>query len=439
MTINHKLEFNYEGISKDDFFGQESGGISILSGTNNCGKSLVLKLLFAHFGEESFLCGTNRYYDMTVFPQYNSDKNYVRQMWQAANKNIDHALHNMEPVVMPFQEIFTRLKDDPEREDLYQIASDLLGEPVVLEYESPGNSLSNSFLTINGTPLAKCSSGSRMLVHLLSILLYRGFRYVLIDEPELGLTPRIQNDLQHLIYDEPNRKRYMSHLQHVYIATHSHIFLNRRRVSDNYLVTRENKEVIVKRLTSDPEFMNLQFRQLGNSFEQLQLPSGFVIVEGESDYRYMDRLFRLNLKNHRIHIVQANNDSQVSTKVHLLFDVIGPLQTSPYRDRVFVILDETHTPTLRSKLESMGLKSDNIIIWEKNGIEFYYPISILRVLFNDEEMKHSDLVINEDVVSHNDINKKKMELCTEVLKRINGEEELEFELEVALKKFKILD
>ena len=72
---------------------------------------------------------------------------------------------NRDPVMMSFQDVFIRLTDD-ERDKVYTTCTDCLGESVQLDYITPGNSMSDSFLKVGGTPIAKCSSGTRMLVHL---------------------------------------------------------------------------------------------------------------------------------------------------------------------------------------------------------------------------------------------------------------------------------
>jgi hypothetical protein len=261
------------------------------------------------------------------------------------------------------------------------------------------------------------------------------FEVVLIDEPELGLTPRIQNALQHLAFDKFND--LLSHLKHLYIATHSHIFLNRQRVADNFLVLREQRVVRVQRLASYSEFRKLQFNQLGNSFEQLQLPTGFVIVEGKTDFRFLSRLVQSRLPNNRVTLVQANGDGQVKSKLHDLLGVIGDLGTSPYCDRVLIVLDSTHSPTLVSDLtERMGLRSEGILQWKNNGIEYYYPLEILNKIFCDQSLNTADLVVAEDDVSYNGIHKTKADLCEDVLERMTGSDVIDPEVEQLLWRIK---
>lgn len=427
--IDHGLKFHFEGIAEEDFYARDDSRVSVLSGTNNCGKTLILKRLFDRFGEEAYFCGTNRYYSIEHFPAYQDQPEFFPNTWKNTRNQISDARYNHDPVVMTFHDVFIRMTDD-ERQDVYRICGECLGEPVDLAFATPGNSMSNSFLTIGNTPLAKCSSGSRMLVNLVSVLLSKRFKVVLIDEPELGLTPRIQNAIQQLLFDSDNGS--FSHLRHVYVATHSHIFLNRRRLSDNFVVQRESDTVKITRVTGYDQFRDLQFAQLGNSFDQLQLPSGFLIVEGKTDYAYINRLLRLQFPDTRVNVINANGDGQVKKKLHDLIEVVGNLDTSPYRNRVLVILDKTHTPTLTADLSRMGLHENDVIKWSKNGIEYFYPTSILQSVFGDDKLDVNNLNMEADRITHNAVTMTKAQLSDAVLARMNGSEAFDHELEQVL-------
>lgn len=429
--MKHGLEIQYVGTTEREFRERTDSRLSVLSGTNNSGKSLILKGLFTHFGETAYLCGTNRYYSIQHFSTYQEQPKYVSDTWRNIKVQIADEQHNNDPIVMTFQDVFVRMSDS-ERDILYEMCSECLGEDVKLSFEQPGNTLSRSFLMIGSTPLAQCSSGSRMLIHLLSVLVSKRFEYVLIDEPELGLTPRIQNKIQELLCDPESP--CFAHLKHIYVATHSHIFLNRRRLADNFLVERSGATILVKQLQGVGEFRDLQFAQLGNSFEQLQLPSGFIIVEGNTDYQYLDRLIRLRCPNNRINVINANGDGQVKKKLHDLIEVIGNLCTSPYSDRVLVILDITHSPGLTSDLQKKGLNEKDVVVWNKNGIEYYYPDSLLQNIYNDDSLNASKLNMDNDIISYNGISKKKAELCDEITSQMNGTEALHPDLEKVMKR-----
>ena len=63
----------------------------------------------------------------------------------------------------------------------------------------------------------------------------------------------------------------------------------------------------------------------------------------------------------------------------------------------------------------MGLPSDNIITWNKNGIEFYYPGSAIKEIF----VSDGQIEINGDKVRLNGIEYTKIELARNVIPRLN--------------------
>ena len=76
----------------------------------------------------------------------------------------------------------------------------------------------------------------------------------------------------------------------------------------------------------------------------------------------------------------------------------------------------------------MGLLPENIVTWAGNGIEYVYPRSLLREIFEGNE----PISITEDVVSAGDISVRKIQLAREVVRRRDTETPLPTELEEAL-------
>lgn len=426
--MKHDLEIQYSNIGEDEFFAPDDRRISILSGSNNCGKTVLLKLLFEKLGESSYFCGTNRFYEIEFLPVYTEDPKRIQNMRQNLQNELNEGRLNRDTNLMPFHEIFVQLTDG-DRENVFKICSNLLGETVELGYASPGNSMSNTYLRVGGTMLSKCSSGSRLLINLVSLLFCKQFEYLLIDEPELGLTPRIQNALRNFMYSDATAEKFLQHIKQIYIATHSHLFLNRNVIKNNFLLLRDDKVVDVRQIKTFSEFQNLQFNQLGNTFEQLLLPAGFLFVEGKTDHKFVNRFAQLRFPDSRFNIIDSHGDGGVKKKIHDLFRIVGDIAKSPYRERVVVVLDSKHSPTLPDDIEKMGLDKNCIITWDNNGIEYYYPLSILRSIFEDDNMTVSDISIQDDVVSHNGIDKTKNQLCEEVISKMNGSEEYDKEIE----------
>ncbi len=62
---------------------------------------------------------------------------------------------------------------------------------------------------------------------------------------------------------------------------------------------------------------------------------------------------------------------------------------------------------------------ENIVVWPKNGIEYYYPVSALQYVYSCSPAQLDDLLIVGDQVSLNGVTKTKNDLATEVLRHIN--------------------
>ena len=134
--IDHGLTINFNGITQEQFYARDDSRVSVLSGTNNCGKTLILKQLFDHLGEEAYLCGTNRYYSIEHFPPYREQPRFIADTWENVRTQVGDAQFNHDPVVMQFHDVFIRMTDD-ERKDVYRICSECLGENVELGFADP--------------------------------------------------------------------------------------------------------------------------------------------------------------------------------------------------------------------------------------------------------------------------------------------------------------
>jgi hypothetical protein len=76
----------------------------------------------------------------------------------------------------------------------------------------------------------------------------------------------------------------------------------------------------------------------------------------------------------------------------------------------------------------MGIPVENIVVWSKNGIEYFYPPSLLDEVFG----LGGELVIAGDVVSRNGIEYPKAELAEKVSARLTDATPMCMELDVKL-------
>jgi predicted ATP-dependent endonuclease of OLD family len=398
---------------------------TVLSGTNNCGKSLLLKVLRSQYANQAYLMGCNRFYhcdviksrDITVPPPPNPPL-YVQQLLT------NH--RNDEANTIQLEHIFHRLTKG-QRQILFRICGELLGTKVQMRKYDEDDELSSHYVEVAGENLRRGSTGTRLLLTLIGICLLDEFEVVLIDEPELGLSPKVQTAVGHYLCDMELRRQHFPHLKSVFLATHSNIFLNRSILADNFSVARSGHTISVKQVETMSDFHNLQFAMLGNRLELLYMPSVIVIVEGVTDFDYVKRLIQLSLPDRRVTVVKSEGDGDILKQLNRLNEIFGGLATSPYRDRIVLVFDKT-TDVNITRLARSGVRQENVVQWEKNGIEYYYPVRILSSAFFCGDDVLDKLAFDGDKVSVNETSYSKKELCKLVVDDLRVDDILNSEL-----------
>ena len=185
---------------------------------------------------------------------------------------------------------------------------------------------------------------------------------------------------------------------------------------NNFVVEKKGDMIDIRQIQNVSEISKLHFFLLGNRLETLYMPSAIVIVEGKCDYKYINRVLNVRYGHSSISIIQGNGDARIKEIFHLAKNIFGDIQKSPYRDRIFVVLDRQHGASIVTDLKKMGLPEKNIIIWSKNGIEYYYPADILQSIFHSSE----EIVIDGDRVKLNGIEYTKNKLVELVIQKIDS-------------------
>lgn len=382
---------------------------TILSGPNNCGKTLMLKQLFAVVGHDGYMIACSRLSHVDVLNTRKPEKHEHRRYFDNFINDFHTSQNNSEDNQLRLEQIITGLRDT-QRDKLFGVCKDLLGNKFSLQRTDPENTFSPFYVDMDGENLRYGSSGTRLLMTLLGILLDERFSIILIDEPEIGLSPRIQAVLAKFLLDNEHRQRFCPHIRQLYITTHSHLFLDRGVFSNNYLVSKAENIVSIKPVQSVGDFHQLQFNMLGNELESIFLPSVIVIVEGDSDVTFITKVAQLHIPDRKVAIVRAGGDGEVQNKLNVLKEAFGDISTNPYRDRLFVVLDRTHSLSL-ARLENQGVTKDNIIVWSQNGIEYFYPEELVTMAFRCDAGELATGNFQSDPIEFNGIRKSKKELA----------------------------
>lgn len=382
---------------------------TVFSGPNNCGKTLLLKQLFLLVGQGGYLLACNRFSHVDVLNTRKREEHEHRRYYDNFVQSYHTSRQNTENNELGLEQVITTLKDQ-QREKLFRACKELLGNEFSLRRTDPENTFSPFYVDMDGENLRYGSSGTRLLLTLLGILLDERFSIILIDEPEIGLSPRIQAVLARFLYDPEQRQKFCPHLEQIFLATHSHLFLDRSVLANNHVVTKAGNAVSIKPVASVGEYHNLQFNMLGNELEAISLPSAIVLVEGQSDATFLSKVVQLHVPDCRVSIVRAEGEGEVLKKLNFFKEAFGDLATSPYRDRLFVVLDKQFSVRI-SRIESQGVPSANIVILTKNGIEYFYPKELVAATFRCNADDVGQVKFESEPIDFNGIRKTKKELA----------------------------
>lgn len=392
-------------------------GYTVLAGPNNSGKSYVLKHLYRTLGNTAYLISTNRFYHTYFLGQASAERNDLENARHQLFQHIDDPKHNHESNHLSFDRVFTLLNDD-QRTALLTHCHKLLGFQFSIEPEIPNNRFSRQMLLVDGIPLSVTSTGVRLLILLLACCYFPQFEYLIIDEPELSLSPPLQSVLKSSFADSNLRRSDFPHLKHVVVATHSHIFLDRNDYGSNVAVTRVGNTISANRLSTIHEFLDLQFNLLGNQLEFMFLPSAIVLVEGPSDRDFISHSIRMAFSGKQVAVINAVGDGGINAKLRVLSEAFGDLRASPYHNRVLAVVDSRVSVRL-DRLRAQGIPDAHLIQWKQNGIEHYYPPAIMAEVFKCTPEQLTHLSISDNEVSMSGHTYSKTELARIVCSRLS--------------------
>src|SRR6056297_1174374 len=319
----------------------KSLNFACLIGPNNSGKSFVLKRITEELGGRGTYLGPARYSNFNTLTPYKPQKGRKQKKFQEFINSFRNNAQNIDNSPFNIQQAIAEL-DDARRDKLFEIVEDLMGAKLQLAFSDPSNKMSQMYVSADGHNFSFVSSGTRLIVSILTSLLDQEYSHFLIDEPELGVSPEAQAKLAEFVLDDDIRTKHFPHIESVIFATHSTIFLNRADIGKNFVVNKAGDEIFLSRLSTVADFNRIHFSLLGNSLQKLFLPDAIVFVEGPTEQEFFSRCFALKYPNMSFSIINATNDSEMKRYAHMMLQIFPDLQYSPYKDRIFPILDVTH-------------------------------------------------------------------------------------------------
>lgn len=399
---------------------RNSDFITVICGQNNSGKSLVLKMLRLSVGINSLLLSCNRFYHIDTLSYSNISSFQYQQNFDNWERNLYSSKQNDESCNVNFQNVVQSMKNE-ERKDFFKLCKHFIGLDLEIKQIDEENILSPYRIQLEGRSLALASTGVRLFLLIIASFFEKQFSHLFIDEPELGLSPPLQEKLSNLIYNKELMKEKFPHIKNIFIATHSHIFLS-KVITDNFSIARDDKSISIKQCSSFSDIHRLQFNLIGNNLETMYFPSSIVIVEGKTDYLYIDSLIRIKFPDKKITVISGQGD--VKRRANGLKEVFNPLEKSPMRQRIFVVNDKVHQLGLEDDLVRIGIIKENIVFWSKNGIEYFYPEKIMKEIYSCSKEELDQMEIHGDMISVGDVKITKNDLSQQVVGKLHGSIEL---------------
>jgi ABC-type cobalamin transport system ATPase subunit len=346
-------------------------GYSTLVGTNNAGKSALLQYVFraamadANIGREG-VC--------YVLP----GRSLVAQTTQLGGRSLDSFNMDAQQALSTGPLANTENSRSPNGAELFSALvnhSDFMAQmrrlnEFLQRLGLPTLTLQRSQeLRFDGVGVGGQGSGLRGVLPILAALTDADLKLLLIDEPEVSLEPALQRSLRTLLAEEASDERP------ILVATHSHLFLDRGRPGSNLVVSRfPTYPPRWSPIQSVAQLCDVTFGLLGNSTEDLFFPGNFLVAEGASDQRIVERVLELlKIRPGRVKVLSAGGVDGSAATVEAIRRTLIPVTTgdSPYARTVVALVDVLEDSGRLDPLRR--LLDDRLYVLDKPSLEDYLP------------------------------------------------------------------
>jgi predicted ATPase len=415
-------ELAFSPSVQDLLTSQNEKHVTVLTGLNNSGKSAYLKKM--SYDRSKLYIGVNRFYSFHHMGLYSKNDAELDNWYINFNDNIRREYQNFEGSFFNTSTALARLSDS-RREQLFRVFRDLFGQDIAVQAEVADNQFSNRYISIDGESLSVTSSGTRLFLGVLAGMMDERFS-VALDEPELGLSPTLQARLARIVVQRDYAEELFPHHPHFVLSTHSHVFLDKSDPTNNFVVSRKGNLITAERCQSFQQLMDIQFRMLGNDLGNLFLPDAIFLVEGDTDKLYLAEVLRLKLPGFRVVVESCGGN--IASRLHYWASALGDFNVSPYRSRTFLVYDSVEQAGLEKVAQRLGIPAQSMVRWDRNGIEYVYPLDILSSVFRAAITDYDGIAVEGDRIWVGDIAVTKMDLAQRVVAALNPETKLPDEL-----------
>ena len=215
-----------------------------------------------------------------------------------------------------------------------------------------------------------------------------------IDEPELGLEPAMQKKLFGAIRAASEGIGGFP-LKRVLMATHSHLFLDRENINNNFSIQKINGIVHIQPLTNIEDVQRATYNLLGSNPNDLFFPSNVVIVEGITDQIFLNAVYQIGKRaglflsqNLVFHFIDGYDKLPIAGQA-----IVQMLKTQAYapvyKERICGLFDKPkQNRKMIEKVRKYFGDTDNtrFVLLDLEAIEYYYPLSIVNDIFNEQHL-----------------------------------------------------
>ncbi|MBL7841410.1 MAG: ATP-binding protein [Cyclobacteriaceae bacterium] len=365
--------------------------LNVFFGTNNSGKSSILVSSCDSFMDKlndgvDYL-GLNRVYTTSAYDiKLEAFDVHERSDKQKENRRKRVNLKSNQYGLFDWMEELA-LQDEATREKILAWMN-IYFDTWSFEDQKTGRYVTNTKAKVNDLDPMSQGSGARSVLPIIIQLYNPLVTFLAIDEPELGLEPRIQKIVFAAMQDASKGENGFP-LKRILIATHSHLFLDRVVVANNHYVQKKAGVVEVQPVQDLTALQRHVYQLLGASPSDLFFPANIVVVEGRSDEIFLRAVVKagrsVNLFRHELsfHFVDGYDNAKVGAEA-----IVQMLKTqvySPvYRERICGLFDKPFKRTkLLAEIRELFGDADHkrFIVLDKPAIEYYYPLDIANSIF----------------------------------------------------------
>lgn len=242
-------------------------------------------------------------------------------------------------------------------------------------------------------PIYNVGGGFNGVILVLQAAINKHVKEIYIDEPENGLEPEKQKILRDILVKQTDNKR-------IIVVTHSHLLLDKGRPESVYRMrnkSRVSDTFEFEQCHSRKDVAEVVYGLLGNSLEDLMLPKNYIVAEGSSDERLVNRIIELQGRDkEKVFCLRSKGIGNVPKRIEGVYNIIFPIQIppNPYADKVICIVDKP-SPTSPSEQRMVSeldvrLGKNRCHVLSKTTLEDYIPekLYIKAGLVKANELKH---------------------------------------------------